>query len=223
VFLREPESPAVRERVGFVNRLRDLPALLRADRAFTHYFVARSLATLGHMAMPYYVLFAGLQLELAGAELTGKSLGLLTRDFLLAQMLFNLIWGVVADRRGFRVVLVAALSLWILSVLLLMQAQALGPLQLVFVGLGAGAGGFMMAAQNLVLEFGSREDLPMRIAVANTTSQLMLAIGPVLGGVLLLVSSYLTLFCVAIAFQLASLALMIFLVEEPRRRNQGTV
>jgi MFS family permease len=223
VFLREPESPAVRERVGFVNRLRDLPALLRADRAFTHYFVARSLATLGHMAMPYYVLFAGLQLELAGAELTGKSLGLLTRDFLLAQMLFNLIWGVVADRRGFRAVLVAALSLWILSVLLLMQTQALGLLQLVFMGLGAGAGGFMMAAQNLVLEFGSREDLPMRIAVANTTSQLMLAIGPVLGGVLLLVSSYLTLFCVAIAFQLASLALMIFLVEEPRRRNQGTV
>jgi hypothetical protein len=94
VFLREPESPAVRERVGFMTRLRDLPALLRADRAFTHYFVARSLATLGHMAMPYYVLFAGLQLELAGAELTGKSLGLLTRDFLLAQMLFNLIWGV---------------------------------------------------------------------------------------------------------------------------------
>jgi MFS family permease len=223
VFLREPESPAVRERVGFMTRLRDLPALLRADRAFTHYFVARSLATLGHMAMPYYVLFAGLQLELAGAELTGKSLGLLTRDFLLAQMLFNLIWGVVADRRGFRAVLVAALSLWILSVLLLMQAQALGSLQLVFVGLGAGAGGFMMAAQNLVLEFGSREDLPMRIAVANTTSQLMLAIGPVLGGVLLLVSSYLTLFCVAIAFQLASLALMIFLVEEPRRRTQRPV
>jgi MFS family permease len=212
VFLREPESPAVRERVGFMTRLRDLPALLRADRAFTHYFVARSLATLGHMAMPYYVLF-----------LTGKSLGLLTRDFLLAQMLFNLIWGVVADRRGFRAVLVAALSLWILSVLLLMQAQALGSLQLVFVGLGAGAGGFMMAAQNLVLEFGSREDLPMRIAVANTTSQLMLAIGPVLGGVLLLVSSYLTLFCVAIAFQLASLALMIFLVEEPRRRTQRPV
>jgi MFS family permease len=80
-----------------------------------------------------------------------------------------------------------------------------------------------MAAQNLVLEFGSREDLPMRIAVANTTSQLMLAIGPVLGGVLLLVSSYLTLFCVAIAFQLASLALMIFLVEEPRRRTQRPV
>ncbi|UCE87290.1 MAG: MFS transporter [Deltaproteobacteria bacterium] len=220
VLLREPRSPAVRERGGFVDRLRELPALMRADRAFTHYFVARSLATLGHMAMPYYVLFAGTQLALGGAELTGRSLGVLTRDFLLAQMLFNLVWGLLADRRGFRAVLVLALLVWVLSVLILMHTQTQGSLQLVFIGLGAGTGGFMMGAQNLALEFGRREDLPMRIAVANTTSQLMLAIGPLIGGLLVTLASYEVLFYVAIAFQLASLALLVLLVEEPRRRSR---
>mgnify|MGYP006944203270 CR=1 FL=1 len=40
----------------------------------------------------------------------------------------------------------------------------------------AGFGGFQMSAQNLVLEFGPRSDLPMRIGVANSASEFVAAL-----------------------------------------------
>ena len=113
------------------------------------------------------------------------------------------------------------LGLWMLSALLLMQSFDLESLMVVFAGLGAGQGGFMMASQNLVLEFGAREDLPMRIAVANSASGLVGAIGPLLGGVLVMLWSYELVFWIAIAFQLAAIALVMRFVDEPRHRALG--
>ena len=213
LFVREPASPVVREPARVGERLRQLPALLRADRAFTFYFVARALGTMGRMSVPFYVVYAQTRFEIGGAEL-----GWLSLAFILAQSVGNLFWGVVADRRGFRSIFLVALGLWILSALLLMQATQLASMVLVMVGLGAGLGGFMLAAQNLVLEFGSRENLPMHIAVANTASELVGAAGPLLGGILASAVSYASVFWTAIAFQLVAMAIVALRVDEPRRR-----
>jgi predicted MFS family arabinose efflux permease len=75
-----------------------------------------------------------------------------------------------------------------------------------------------MSAQNLVLEFGSRHNLPMRIAIANSASELVGAVGAVLGGLLVAVLSYVAVFWIAIAFQVAAIAVVVFFVDEPRRR-----
>ncbi len=80
-------------------------------------------------------------------------------------------------------------------------------------------GGFQMSAQNLVLEFGSRENLPMRIAVANSASELVGAIGAVAGGFISFAAGYTTLFLLAIGFQLTAIAIVGFFVDEPRRRT----
>jgi MFS family permease len=212
--IREPEPPEVRAPSRLADRLRELPALLRSDRSFTLYFLSRAMGTMGRMAVPFYVLYAGTQIEL-----TGATLGDLTVAFLLANSTTNLVWGWIADRTGFRLVFLLAVGLWILSALLLMASASLGALVLVFVGLGAGLAGFMMSAQNMVLEFGAREDLPMRIAVANSSSELVGGIGPVLGGVLALIWTYTVVFWVAIAFKLAAVLIVTLLVEEPRRRR----
>ena len=195
------------------DRLSQLPALLRADRAFTFYFVARALGTMGRMSVPFYVVFAQTRFEIGGREL-----GWLTLAFILAQSVGNLFWGLVADRRGFRRIFQVALGLWILSALLLMQATDLASMIMVMAGLGAGLGGFMLAAQNLVLEFGSRENLPMRIAVANTASELLGAVGPLLGGLLATAVSYTSVFWTAIGFQLVAMAIVALRVDEPRSR-----
>jgi len=216
LFVREPETPDVLARAGVGQRLRELPALLREDRAFTRYFLARALATMGRMAVPFYWLYAGSRMDLGG-----RDLGIVSGAFIFAQSLGNLAWGIIADRRGFRFVFLAALSLWILAVLLLMGTQELSRLVAVFAALGAGFGGFQMSAQNLVLEFGRRRNLPMRIAVANSASELVAALGAVLGGVLVSVFSYVGVFWIAIGFQLAAVAIVAFFVDEPRRRAPG--
>ena len=214
LFVREPATPRVREPARVSDRLRDLPALLRSDPDFTRYFLARALATMGRMAVPFYVLYAASRTQLSGSEL-----GELTGAFVLAQSAGNLLWGAIADRRGFRLVFLGALALWIGAALVLMGTTQHAALLGVFAGLGAGLGGFMMSAQNLVLEFGSRHNLPLRIAVANSSSELVGALGPVLGGVLAVAFSYVAVFWTAIGFQAAAFGLVLVAVREPRGRG----
>ena len=80
-------------------------------------------------------------------------------------------------------------------------------------------GGFLMAAQNMVLEFGNREDLPLRIAAANSAQEGVGAIGPLIGGVIVVFSGLEALFLTAGAFQLAAIALVLLRVDEPRHRS----
>lgn len=213
-FVREPASHSVRDPAQVRERLRQLPALLRSDRAFTRYFLARAMATIGRMAVPFYVLYVRDRVGLDGGQL-----GQLSGAFILAQSLGPFVGGIVADKRGFRFVFLASLAIWMLAVLMLMNTTSEVGLIAVFAGLGSGLGGFQMSSQNLVLEFGSRRNLPMRIAVANSASDLVAACGAVGGALLSLWVPLPTVFWTAIAFQGAALAVVTFAVEEPRRRR----
>lgn len=211
VFIREPDSPRVRDARPVRDRLRDLPRLLRQDPDFTRYLLARALAVSGRMAVPFYSLYAEATLDPSGAQW-----GQLTAVFVLTQSTGNLVWGVAADRVGFRAIFLAALGTWMLSAVALLLAPSFAVLLLVFAGLGAGLGGFQMSAQNLVLEFGSRHNLPLRIAVANSASELVAALGAVLGGLLGVLVSHTAVFAVAITSQAVAWLLVWWGVREPR-------
>ena len=212
--LREPATPSVRPREPIGARLRALPALLRSDTHFTRYFVARALATAGRMSMPFYALFAK-----QAIGLSGETLGVLSTCFLLAQTGANLGWGRLADRAGFRVVFLASLATWAAATLGLFASSTLPHFAVVFGAVGAGFGGFQLSAQNLVLEFGERDDLPMRIAVANAASELVGAAGPLVGGALAHAVSYGAVFAVSVAAQLGAIAIVLLFVDDPRHRR----
>jgi len=221
LFVREPASPQVREPSRVRERLRELPDLLRSDASFTRYFIARAAATIGRMAVPFYILYAREKFRLEGIEIA-QVVGQISAAFIIAQSLGPLVVGLIADRRGYRFVFLASLTIWMLAVVMLMNTETTVGLIGVFAALGAGLGGFQMSAQNMVLEFGSRRNLPMRIAVANSASDLVAAIGSVAGGLLTLVVSFPAIFWTAIGFQAVALAMVMFFVDEPRHRNDGT-
>ncbi|MFL2937217.1 MAG: MFS transporter [Myxococcota bacterium] len=213
-FVHEPSPPHVRPPTQLRDRIRELPSLLRADRAFTHYFLSRALATMGRMATPFYIIHAQ---EVIG--LTGSSIGLLTATFIASNSIGNLAWGAMADRTGFRKVFIASIVLWALSVVGIMASESLVDFVWAFIGIGTGMGGFQMAAQNMVLEFGDREDLPMRIAVANSAQEGVGALGPLIGGVIAVMAGLNTLYIVSIAFQVLAILMVLFWVDEPRNRK----
>jgi MFS family permease len=192
-------------------RLADLPALLRADPNFAVFLAACLLGALGRIAMPYYVLYAQQTLAIGGREL-----GLLTAAFLLAATTLNLGWGLLADRTGFRVVFLASLAVWIAGTFMLLGAGSFAGLVAVFVALGAGSGGFMMGQQILVLEFGAREDLPLRIGVLNSATEAMGVVAPLAGGALAALLDFPAVFFCAIAFKLAAALLVALRLREPR-------
>jgi MFS family permease len=182
---------------------------------------AQSLATAGRVAAPFYILFAGRSMTLDGANL-----GFVSLAFLGADTLTNMGWGLTGDRFGFRSAFLGSLVLWIAATALLMAAPGTGSsaralILAAFFGLGAAQSGFMMSSQTMVLEFGAREDMAMRLALASTAQGAMSAAGPLAGGLLAGALGYSVLFGVSIGFLAVALLILLFLVEEPRFRHSG--
>lgn len=216
VLMREPIPPTVRPKVSVRERVKDFPALFRGDRGFKYFTVTLVLAMAGRAAAPFYILYASQTIEL-----TGANIGLLSLAFLGADTMANLIWGYGGDRFGFRAVFIASLSLWAASTVLLMNVHDLVPIFIAFVGLGASQAGYMMAASTMALEFGSRDEVAIRLALTGTAEGTMAAAGPLIGGVIAAALGYTWLFAVSILFLAAALALLVFRVEEPRNRRLG--
>lgn len=213
--MREPEPPTVRVATPLGRRLKELPALMRADTAFARYVLARALATLGRMAAPFYILYAGREIGLSGT-----TLAVLTIAFTLAGTVANLVWGALADRHGFRLTFLASIVLWVASTIALMLTSGLLPTAIVFIGLGAAFQGFQHSAMNLTLEFGDRDDLPMRIALANSGSELAGTIGPLLGGVLAAALGYGSVFVTSMVFLTVGGIMVVYWVPEPRHAQR---
>lgn len=214
MLVKEPDSPEVRPRTSFMLRMRQIPDLLREDRELMWFCVASSAAALGTLALPFYILYAG-----HAIGLSGTNLGVLSTAFLLSQTGTNLLWGWLADRAGNRLVFLLSVGIWALSTVLLLEAHSLWSLAAVFAGLGAGYGGFQNSTQNMILEFGAREDLAMRIAMLNTGVSAANALGPLLGGFIADAFSFSVVFWISTLMLAASFGIVFFLVTEPRRRG----
>jgi signal transduction histidine kinase len=219
-LVKEPEAPSVREPVSVRERLGDIPGLLK-DRGFAMYFWAQSLATLGTLALPYYILFVGK----AQKGLTGEMIGILSLALLVSQTVANLGWGALADRMGFKAVFVPALFLWAGATIALALSSDTASVLLCFVGIGAGYAGFLIAAQNMVLEFGDRSDLPMRIAMVNSAQSLVQVVGLIAAGQMADSLGFEVVFGAAVLAKLAAAGMLWFYVHEPRavRRSRGEI
>ena len=208
-LVREPESPTVRAPVGVRERLADIPALLK-DHGFARYFWAQTLATLGTLALPFYVIYVG---QTQTAALTGNTVANLSVALLVSQTVANLGWGWLADKMGFKAVFVPALLMWAGATIALLFAQDMNASIFCFVGIGAGYAGFLIAAQNMVLEFGSRDDLPMRIAMVNSAQSLVQVIGAVAGGAIASSLGFEVVFAAAALAMLAAAGMLWFYVQ----------
>jgi MFS family permease len=144
----------------------------------------------------------------------------------------NLGWGLTGDRFGFRFTFALSLGVWIAGTALLMAAPGLAGFTLdgvapgvkafifmAFFALGASQSGFMMSSQTMVLEFGTRDDIPMRLALTATAQGAMNAIGPLLGGLIAQTLGYNVLFGTSMGLLVVSLVVLLAKVEEPRFRR----
>lgn len=212
LITREPEATYVRPRESPRRILVRIARLMRNDPAFARFFSVRALGSFGNMATPFYILFAQSRMEVSGTVI-----GLVTMVWMLASNTTSLAWGAMADRMGNRVVLIATLGVWIAAHVYLMFMQSLFDLMLFFAVVGIASGGFHQSGQNMVLEFGRSRDVALRLATSGTAVNFFAAAGPIFGGLIVSAFSYIALFVITIAVQIAALAIMIRWVPEPRR------
>jgi MFS family permease len=213
-LVREPEPPSIRSRSSIRERVHDLVPMLQGNPDFLYFMVARTFAIASRVAQPFYIIYVGKQIGFSG-----DVVGSLSLAFLGADTVMSVGWGYLADRYGFRSNFVIALAFWISSTVLLMSVSSPTWLFVAFFGLGAGNSGYQMSAQNIVFEFGHRDDMAMRLAFSNTAESIMSALGPLVGGVIAASLGYHAVFWVAIASEAIALVLLVALVEEPRKKR----
>ena len=215
ILMREPEPPTVRAKTRVLARIREFPALLAADRGYMFFMIAQTCATAGRIAAPFYILFAGQLMH----KLTGEDIGTISFVLFEADSLSNIVWGFMGDRFGFRSTFIGAMALWVAATMALILAPGMTVILVAFAGIGAAQSGFLMSSQTMVLEFGARHDMPMRLGLSQTAQGLMNTVGPLAGGVIAATLGYRSLFLVSMVFLGAALALLVFVVDEPRFRK----
>ncbi|MBK6490381.1 MAG: MFS transporter [Sphingomonadales bacterium] len=215
LFIREPDNHRPRAPMRLRDRIRELPQLL-AERSYRNFLIAQLLTTGGRIAMPFCILHAGDVMHL-----DGTSLGLFSLAFLGAETLSNLVWGALGDRKGFRLVYILANVIWLVGFLLMLAARDHTGFVLGFVALGAAMCGYSLSQQTLVLEFGAREDTPMRLALSTTAETSVAAIGPFIGGIIAAAFGFVPLIWVSMALLAAALLVILLGVQEPRFENNS--
>lgn len=212
--IREPEPPTLREPVRLRDRMRDVPGLIGADPAYRWFLVVQMLATAARIATPFYILHVGTTMHLDGA-----TLGLLSLAFLGADTVSNVAWGYLGDRSGFRLVLLLSIVGWIAATLLLMSLNTPAAIFIAFFVLGAAQAGYGMASQTMILEFGHRDDLPMRIGISATAEGVTATLGPLIGGTVADLFGYSVVFGASLGLLATALLTLVVAVHEPRRKR----
>ena len=211
VLVREPRPPSVAERQSLLQHLSGIRGFLYREPAFARYVVARALATLGRMALPFYILYAGQSIGLSGS-----TLAVLTVAYTMAATVSNLLWGVLADRYGFRLCMLITIGLWIAATLALLLSTTHTAVVLVFIAIGASQEGFRLSSMSLAMEFGGREQMALRLATANSAAEIAGSIAPLVGGIIVTALGYGAMFIGAIACLLLGGGVLLLWVHEPR-------
>ena len=207
----EPTATSLRPRASIMETFKAVGPILRDQPAFRRFFIARAVASSGSMALPFYILYANTVMEL-----TGANLGLLTTVWMLTSSTANLIWGALADRYGYKVVMVVTLACWIASHVHLLFVEDVIGVMVFFVLMGSAYGGFSQSGQNMVLEFGRPADIPIRLAASGSAVNLVGAVGPFVGGLVVALTGYIPLFVATTVLQAIALVVILFAVPEPR-------
>src|SRR5262245_4609152 len=128
--------------------LRQMPALLRSDHNFRAFLIARAVGAIGAMAGVFYKVYALRTWH--APEWWGATF---TSVLLPGQLAGKLVFGVVADRAGHRLVLIAGAFAGVGANALALGAPSLGGFAAVFALSGIQSAAVSVSGMNVLLEF----------------------------------------------------------------------
>ncbi|MBU0702280.1 MAG: MFS transporter, partial [Chloroflexi bacterium] len=221
IMIREPPGAAVSEPVTVREQLRRAGLVLRRDKVYRRYLSARLSLALAGIALPFYAIYAK---KVLGAP--DGMVGIYVATRIGSQMLFNLPWGRVSDRRGNQLVMrllnlgtgataLLALILVVLMALLQPQGDWLPYLALPLFFLdGATRPGQVLSGSNFLLELVPEAERSLYLGFSNTLMGVVVLISG-LGGLVVDLLGFAGLFAASIGLCIAGYLLATGL-PEPR-------
>jgi MFS family permease len=208
---REPAQESASPPLSQREYLRRLPSVLRADVNFRQFLLSRAVISTGLMAVGFLTVYAVRRWNLPDGQAGG-----FTVSMLVGQVLANLAFGALADRRGHKLTLELATLLGMLGIGLAIVAPSPYWFYAVFVLLGFNQAGVLLSGLMIALEFCAPEQRPTYIGLNNTVNGVASGLAPLFGGWLAGVVGYVPFFTLSLAVGLAGLALLHWTVHEPR-------
>lgn len=224
IAIREPPGEAVSESVTLGEQLRRSGRLLRSDRVYRRYIGARLALGLAGVALPFYGVYAN---DVLGAP--EEMVGIYVATRVGAQLLFNLPWGRLSDRKGNRLVMrlfslgTGLASLLALALVALTGGARLQGAWLSYLALplfflnGAVLPAKVLSGSNFLMELVPDSERPLYLGLSNTLMGIAILISG-LGGLVVDFLGFAGLFTLALGLCLAAYALAAGL-PEPREET----
>jgi len=209
-FVDEPheETPATRRPVS--SYLREIPEILRSNRPFASYVALQATIQLAVSATPFITGYAVLKL---GA--TEGSVGLFTATLMAATAAGSLLFGLIADARGYRRVYVIGSALALLLYVLLIASPSL-PLVYAAYFLSGLMMGAVYLGNNMAMEFCKPAKAATYSAIVFTAGAPTRIVGPLVLGVVADALGMPVVFALVAGSALLALYLSLFRLREPR-------
>jgi MFS family permease len=207
---REPALRVTRPRQSQRRFLAGLPSVLRRDRNFRRFLLARALQTLGAMGVGFVTVAA-----VQRWQVSDSTVGTYTAAMLLGQMAAYLAFGFLADRAGHKLPLELGALAATLAFSVAWLASSPNWAYPVFALLGVSSSAVIGSGILVALEFSTPERRPTYIGLTNSMVGLITVVAPLLGAWLASIS-YGLLFGLSAVISLGALIALHCWVQEPR-------
>lgn len=188
--VKEPVERVHPIRLPFTNFLKKSISLLKKDRNYQTFLLVQIFSGAGALASPFYIIYGKntlhIELEMIGIFISVQMLG---------QVLSNLLWGQLSDRKGNRSVLKYSTLLGCLipCIALISSHNANIYFIIIFFLLGVYVSGRRIGVTNFLLDIAPAKERPAYISL-NGTLTLPVMIFPFMGGLIAEQISYTALF-----------------------------
>ncbi len=192
---------------------REWVAVLRRDRNFSALLLVRFLSQFATMGFAFYIIYG-----LRRFQMDEVTAGFLTAALTITSTIGNPLMGWLGDRLGHRAMLIAGSFAVTLSSLLAWFAPSLAWMYPVFILAALANVAYWTTSMAITTEFGTEENRPVYIGLANTLIAPATFLAPLLGGWIVDSSGFQTTFLLSALGGLIIAALLLSLVRDPRRQ-----
>lgn len=151
--------------------------ILRRDTNFRWFLLARMLAQFGVMAFAFYTVYA-----VKYHHVSEAAIGVMTGAFMATQIIANPIMGWLGDHWSHRSVMIAGMLISSASAILAWKAPDPNWFFLVFILAGIGNVALWTVGMAMTLRFGSEQERPVYIGLANTLVAPATILAPLFAG-----------------------------------------
>ncbi len=212
---READHTPIHEEKAQASLWQNMGAIWKRDGNFRLFILARSLAMVASMGFAFYIIYAvrhfGVSQSLAG---------ILTAVLSTSAILGNATMGWLGDRIGNRTIMLSGAACAVISTLIALLAPSMEFLFAAMILAGITNVAIWTIGMTMSMQFGSDEDRPMYIGMANSLTAPASILAPVMGGWMADIAGYSLTFSVAIAAGIL-MFISFLLIKEPHHSPQA--